>query len=94
MYPKLKIIEDEIETSEFQKSFWQYVSNNRQLYNLLNDYNFDYVDSEDELLVQLADMVGGSISYSLFDTVASNYQEMVKGKILATEYFLNKSEAY
>ena len=94
VYPKLKIIEDEIGTSEFQKSFRQYVSNNRPQYNLLNDYDFDYVDSKDELLVQLADIVGGSIGHSLSDTAAPNYQEMLKWKILATEYFPNKSEPY
>ena len=94
VYPKLKIIEDEIGTSEFQKSFRQYVSNNRPQYNLLNDYDFDYVDSKDELLVQLADIVGGSIGHSLSDTAAPNYQEMLKGKILTTEYFPNKSEPY
>lgn len=94
VYPKLKIIEDEIGTSEFQESFRQYVRNNRPQYNLLNEYDFDYVDSRDELLVQLADMVGGSIGHTLTDITAPNYLEMLKGKILAIEYFPNKNEPY
>lgn len=94
VYPKLKIIEDETGTSDFQKSFRQYVRNNRPQYSLLNDYDFDYVDSKDELLVQLADLIGGSIGHSLSDTTAPNYQEMLKGKILATEHFPNSAEPY
>ena len=94
VYPKLKIIEDEIGTSEFQESFRRYVRNNRPQYNLLNEYDFDYVDSRDELLVQLADMVGGSIGHTLTDITAPNYLEMLKGKILAVEYFPNRNGPY
>ena len=94
VYPKLKIIEDEIGTTEFQASFRKYVQNNRPQMNLLNEYDFDYVDSKDELLVQLADMVGGSIGHSLADSSAPNYLEMLKGKIIATEEFPNKMEPY
>ena len=61
---------------------------------MLNEYDFDYVDSRDELLVQLADVVGGSIGHILTDIAAPNYLEMLKGKILAVEYFPNKNEPY
>lgn len=94
VYPKLKIIEDEIGTTEFQASFRKYVQNNRPQMNLLNEYDFDYVDSKDELLVQLADMVGGSIGHSLTDNSAPDYLEMLKGKIIAREDFPNKMEPY
>lgn len=93
-YPKLKIIEDEIGTQEFQKSFRQYVQSNRPQMNLLNEYDFDYVDSKDELLVQLADIVGGSIGHQLSDDTAPNYIEMLKGKILAIDEFPSKTEPY
>ena len=94
VYPKLKIVEDEIGTTEFQASFRKYVQNNRPQMNLLNEYDFDYVDSKDELLVQLADMVGGSIGHSLTDNSAPDYLEMLKGKIIAREDFPNKTEPY
>lgn len=93
-YPKLKIIEDEIGTGEFQASFREYVQNNRPQLNLLNEYDFDYVDSKEELLVQLADMIGGSIGHSLTDDNSPNYLEMLKGKIIASERFPHKSEPY
>ena len=94
VYPKLKIIEDKTGTNEFQASFKNYVRNNRPQMNLLNDYDFDFVDSKDELLVQLADMIGGSIGHSLTDSSAPNYLEMLKGKIIAKEDFPNKVEPY
>lgn len=94
VYPRLKIIEDSIGSSEFQKSFRSYVEKNRPQANLFNEYDFDYVDSKDELLVQLADMVGGSIGHSLIDENAPNFQEMLKGKIIATKYFPNITEPY
>ena len=65
MYPKLKILEDEAGTTEFQTSFRKYVQNNRPQMNLLNESALNYVDSKNELLVQLADMIGGSIGHSL-----------------------------
>ena len=94
VYPKLKIIEDSIGSNEFQASFRKYVQNNRPQLNLLNEYDFDYVDSKNEFLVQLADIIGGSIGHSLTDNNSPNYQEMLKGKIIATEYFPNKKEPY
>lgn len=94
VYPKLKIIEDETGSSEFQESFKKYISENRPAYNIFNEYDFDYTDSKDELLVQLSDIIGGSIAHSLIDSTAPNYLEMLKGKILATEHFPNKGAPY
>ena len=93
-YPKLKIIEDETGTTEFQESFKQYVANRRPDFNLFNDYDFSYTDSKDELLVQLADMIGGSINRFLIDPDAPNFREMLKGKILVTDEFPSRKEPY
>ena len=94
VYPKLKIIEDETGSTEFQESFKKYVANRRPQYNILNEYDFDYCNSKDELLVQLADLIGGSISHSLIDTNSPNYIEMLKGKILFIDEFPSKKEPY
>lgn len=94
VYPKLKIIEDEIGTTEFQQSFRKYVEERRAQYNLLNEYDFDYTDSKDEILVQLADFVGGSIYKSLVDSNSPNYLEMLKAKIMSSEEFPRKNEPY
>jgi hypothetical protein len=92
-YPKLKIIEDQIGSSDFQSSFKQYVREHRPP-NLFNEYDFDYVDSRDELFVQPADIIGGSISKSLTVADAPNYLEMLKGKILSTIDFPDTKGPY
>lgn len=87
VYPKLKIIEDEVGTTEFQESFRQYIAENRPQYNILNEYDFDYCDSKDEVLVQLADIIGGSINHCLLNDTCPNYLEMLKSKILIEDHF-------
>ena len=94
VYPKLKIIEDETGSTEFQESFKKYIAERRPQYSLLDEYDFDYCDSKDETLVQLADLVGGSINRFLIDSTAPNYLEMLKGKILLTDEFPSKQEPY
>lgn len=94
VYPKLRILADETGRSEFQNSFREYVVNHRPQVNLLNEYDFDFTDSKDELLVQLADMIGGSIGHTLTDETSLDYIEMLKGKILTIEEFPSKKEPY
>ena len=92
-YPKLRIIEDQIGTTEFQVSFKKYVQEHRPQ-SLLGEYEFDYSDSKNSLLVQLADFIGGTISKSYTDTAAPNYLESLKGKIICTEQFPNENAPY
>lgn len=93
-YPRLKIIQDETGWPEFRQSFQKYVEEHRPSYNLFNQYDFDLVNSKDEVLVQLADFVGGSISQSLLNPNEINYLEMLKGKITAIEWFPSEREPY
>ena len=90
----MKIIEDETCSTEFQESFKKYVASRRPQFNLFNEYDFDYCNSKDELLVQLADLVGGSINRSLIDPNAPDYIEILKGKILRLDEFPSKKEPY
>lgn len=94
VYPKLKIIEDEVGTTEFQESFKQYVRENRPRHTLLNEYDFDYCDSRDELLVQLADIIGGSINRALIDDTCPNYLEMLRSKIVIDDRFPHPRDPY
>lgn len=89
----MRIIEDQIGSSEFQESFKKYVRLHRPT-NLFNEYDFDYTDSKDSLLVQLADIIGGTISKVYIDDHSPNYLEMLKGKILSTIEFPNKTTPY
>lgn len=92
-YPKLKIIEDQIGTTGFQESFKKYVKEHRPE-NLFCEYEFDYSDSKDSLLVQLADVIGGTINKVYVNKQAPNYLEMLKGKIICIEEFPNKYTPY
>ncbi|KGK85863.1 hypothetical protein DP73_17675 [Desulfosporosinus sp. HMP52] len=96
VYPKLKIVEDQTGTSEFQAGFKKYVQNNRPQSNLFDEYeyDFDYSDSKDSVLVQLADIIGGTISKCYTDSAAPNYLEMLKGKIIRIENFPNNTTPY
>lgn len=90
VYPKLKIYADELGDDEFKEGFKKYVSNNRPNYNIFNEYAFDFIDSKNSNLVQLADIIVGSIARKLNDDNAPNYLEILKGKISHIEYFPNK----
>lgn len=89
-YPKLKIYADELGDENFKNGFKKYISNNRPTYNIFNEYDFDFVDSTSSNLVQLADIIVGSIARKLNDYNAPNYIEILKGKISHIEYFPNK----
>ena len=94
VYPKLKIVEDEVGSTEFQESFKKYVQEHRPEYNIFNQYDFDYTDSKNESLVQLADFIGGSIYKSLSDVASPDYLEMLKGKVMAIGEFPKKCVPY
>ena len=82
-YPKLKIQMDETGYPEFQESFRKYVEKHRTQLNLFNEYDFDFVNSKDEVLIQLADFIGGSLSKYLMNPDTMNYLEILRGKITA-----------
>lgn len=80
-YPKLKIVEEEYGTSEFQAGFRTYVHRNRPAPNLFNEYDFDYVDSRDSHIVQIADFIAGSILQHVTDDKAPDVLKMCGSKI-------------
>ena len=88
-YPKLKIIEDEYGDSEFQNGYRQYIQSNRPEMNLFNEYDFDYVDSKHSPLVQIADVIAGSITQQLLDNSAPNALKIFQGKIRGIVNFPN-----
>lgn len=94
VYPVLKIVEDATGTSEFQAGFKKYVEDHRPEISFFNDYDFTYTDSRNSVLIQLADMIGGTISKYYSDANAPNYMEMLSGKIIRIEEFPSRIEPY
>ncbi|WP_018703768.1 DUF3800 domain-containing protein [Anaeromusa acidaminophila] len=81
-YPKLKIVEDEYGSSEFQSEFKKYVCKNRPTPNLFNEYDFDYFDSRKCNIVQIADIIAGSTMQHIIDVTAPDVLKIFKGKII------------
>lgn len=94
VYPKLKIVEDATGNSDFQAGFKKYVAAHRPAQNLFGEYDFDYVDSKSSVLVQLADIMGGTISKAFVDPNSPNYLEMLGKKIMLLDRFPNSTTPY
>ncbi len=80
-YPKLKIVEDEYRSSAFQIGYRKYVCANRPQLNLFNEYDFYYVNSKYSLIVQIADIIAGSVMQYLLDDKAPNVIKIFQSKI-------------
>ena len=86
-YPKLKIVEDEYGGSEFQQGFRKYVCEHRPAENLFNEYDFDYIDSKRSNLVQIADIVAGSIMQHIINSAAPDTLKIFKSRIVGVVNF-------
>ena len=93
-YPKLKIIEDEYGLSEFQKGYREYVRANRPQPNLFNEYDFDYVNSKHNPIVQIADIIAGSIMQHLLDNEAPNVLKIFESRIRGIVNFPNTYSSF
>lgn len=91
VYPKLKIYADELGNDEFMVEFKKYVNNHRPKYNLLNEYSFDFINSKNENIIQLSDIIVGSFARYINDKTSPNYLEILAGKIQHIEYFPNNN---
>lgn len=93
-YPKLKIVEDEYGTNEFQQGYRAYVESHRPAPNLFNEYDFDYTDSKNSNIVQIADLIAGSVMQSLIDPAAPDALRIFHGKITDIVNFPNSFTIY
>lgn len=61
-YPRLKIAFDKMGYTEFQDGFRTYVKKHRPTFNLFDEYDFDFFDSKDVGLIQVADIIAGTLN--------------------------------
>ena len=80
-YPKLKIIEDVYGTDEFQQGYRRYVQEHRPASNIFNEYDFDYANSQNNNIVQIADIIAGSVMQHLLDYNAPDVLRIFQGRI-------------
>ncbi|MPL99695.1 hypothetical protein SDC9_45915 [bioreactor metagenome] len=80
-YPNLTIIEDEHGGKEFQKGFKEYVYNNQPQPDLFNNYSFKFTNSKNTNIVQIADIIAGSINKYMEGSTSINALRILKEKI-------------
>ncbi len=93
-YPKLKIIEDEYGTDEFQQGYRNYVREHRPVNNIFNEYDFDYTDSKNCNIVQIADIIAGSVTQHIMDSSAPDVLRIFHGRIADIVKFPDDYEIY
>lgn len=93
-FPKLKIFEDEFGKTEFQQGYKSYIINNRPENNLFNEYEFDYVDSKSSNIVQVADILAGSVMQHLKNNRAPDVLKIFKGSIVDIINFPENFQLY
>lgn len=91
-FNNLKIIADEFGSSEYMKSFARYVREKEVKIELFDDHKFYFDNSKNEIIIQLADFIGGCISYHYESEKVRkrgtyNYLSVLNKKILGKEYF-------
>jgi len=94
VYPKLAICEDSFGSSVFQIGYHKYVEKNRPRRNLLNEYDFCFVDSKASRLVQLADFIAGTVAAELEEKSKTKYLQILGGKITICSRFPNIGAPY
>lgn len=87
-YPKLTICADQMGSDTFMASFAKYIEKHTQR-DLFSQTDFGFENSENEILIQLADIISGSIRRGVDKTISSKYNfvKMLRQKILSVDNF-------
>jgi hypothetical protein len=94
-YPQLELKVDEHGGNDFMKSFKKYVEKNH-IRNLFTGSDFNILKSHNELGVQLADFIAGTLGY-IYDDLkksdkSSSFFEILKNRILSLNNFPKRYE--
>lgn len=94
----LTIVADEIGGSEYMKSFSAYVKDKQDAPNLFGDANFFFERSNNEVLIQLADLVSGTIALEYEEDRRKpdtpNFLKMLEKKIIRVELYPKTHNTY
>lgn len=97
-FPKLTIVADEIGGSDYMRSFAKYVKKKQDIPTLFGEANFYFEHSNNNVLVQLADLLSGTIAYDYdrhrHSSDTPNYSRMLDKKIIRTELYPKTYETY
>lgn len=97
-YKRITIIADEIGSNEYMQSFCQYVINHQDVPNLWGDADFSFQNSKDDVGLQVADFISGTLAY-MFDAHKTsgntpNYLEILRSQLIRVELYPKTYENY
>lgn len=89
-YPQLELIVDEHGTNEFMNGFKKYVEKNH-IRNLFSGSDFNIQKSHNDLGVQLADFIAGTLGY-IFDDLkksekSAEFEKLISTKLISLNHF-------
>jgi len=98
-FPNLDFSYDAVGTSEYTESFLKYVRKQSVQPTLFDQYHYQVLDSKSNIIIQLADLIAGSISYSLDEVrkqkaCGHDYFSLLKDHILIIQHFPQKYREY
>ena len=97
-FQKITIVADEIGSNEYMQSFCKYVNEHQDMPNLFGDANFSFQSSEQDVRIQIADFISGTLSYE-YDRHrktddAPNYLKLLNRKIIRIEPYPKTYDSY
>lgn len=95
-YPKLELKVDEHGTNDFMLSFKKYVETNNMLRTLFSDSDFNIKKSQNELGIQLADIIAGTLGYIYDETKKGDHSDsffnLLDSRITSINHFPKNNE--
>lgn len=97
-FEKLTVVADEIGTSDYMKSFIKYIKNKEDIPNLLGEADFLFHNSKNDVLIQLADFMAGTLSFSFdknkMSEEAPDYYKILQPKIIRLMMYPKRYDNY
>ena len=66
-FKNLVVVADEIGGSDYMQSFCKYVEEHSEFPNLYGESEFSFENSKSEVIVQLADLISGTLSFYMMN---------------------------
>lgn len=97
-FEKITIVADEIGGNEYMQSFCQYVTSRQDMPNLFGDAKFSFENSKNDVRIQMADFISGTLAY-VFDRHkksddAPDYLKILNKKIIRVELYPKTYDTY
>lgn len=98
-FSNLEFVNDAVGNSEYTQNFLDYARRKSVPLTLFDDYNYQVADSKTSVLIQLADLIAGSVAFSIDEikkqkALGNDYLGLLKGHILMIEKFPQEYASY